>query len=726
MRRHLAILTLSGAIFAFAQAPPPDAIVLPADKTDAEITLALRSELPKVAKVNPPRLLGPKGVPISPQPVFADPVVTADKLSLKISKIYFWGDATLQFEPVPGLPNTYPLRRGPALASTEVPLARRGTGQLWLYNFDTQPVAVRWRIVSGAETLCGIKDGQPLRDCATPDKWSAATLGPARSDIIAFTAPDWWFNPWQVLCACVRQAQLELLFGDDAAAPLLRLPLKLRLDARVWDYWWLPAWAGTTWGKVLDVLWVTFWVTLGAVSLMMAQVMIPNFRKCLGMESQAEALRGRLRALGNAIGDGSLYTRCNRELENARLALALGQSVKSKVFSWDRLLLSSNTAEVNRIAGMLPGIESRIRLTERLDDVQLVANDSGSGNWPPSFSWNRAQQLRKVQGILSGHVITDADEKTATTILDLLLDPTEALKDFSTELDKRIAGLRRQLGMEPWETKYGAYVAVLNGCVELVHEKPQAAPEGGWTIKELALRDLAAVRLAVVCEMIAIEPLLTANEAVKNGILEKLQSDDPAVLHQARVDVVKLSQRIYEDRVQTALEQYMWDANYDPVTVTNQDVLHASLVFRDKDINRCEAKNSFQCFWKVSDGDPQNDTYELGWDVQILPSSDKMIVIPEIYDATGKEVTIRPLIGAETDKGEFSVDVVAAPSKPLHKRLLRGLIDAALTAVVPVISVALAQINQPGSPSIHTLIVIGFTSQAIRAVVVPDPVRPAA
>jgi hypothetical protein len=50
------------------------------------------------------------------------------------------------------------------------------------------------------------------------------------------------------------------------------------------------------------------------------------------------------------------------------------------------------------------------------------------------------------------------------------------------------------------------------------------------------------------------------------------------------------------------------------------------------------------------------------------------------------------------------------------------LLDASITAVVPIITVALTQVQGMG---LDKLVLLGFTSQAIRAAVVPDPVSPA-
>jgi hypothetical protein len=72
----------------------------------------------------------------------------------------------------------------------------------------------------------------------------------------------------------------------------------------------------------------------------------------------------------------------------------------------------------------------------------------------------------------------------------------------------------------------------------------------------------------------------------------------------------------------------------------------------------------------------------------------------------------------------FEFEVAQPRSMMLHARLLRGLLEATITAVVPVITVALTQVQNGGTLGIDKLVLLGFTSQAIRAAVVPDPVVP--
>jgi hypothetical protein len=277
--------------------------------------------------------------------------------------------------------------------------------------------------------------------------------------------------------------------------------------------------------------------------------------------------------------------------------------------------------------------------------------------------------------------------------------------------------------------------------------------QGSRTTDELIDRDLAAVRLETVHEMITIEPLLNARNDIKDGVLKKLESSDPAVLDCARLELLELSQGIFEDDVNAALEQGMWDAYFEPTTLTDQDVLRGSFIFRSRSLERSAARSRFQCYWKISEETPAEiraaaartsrqpapqviptepeqpgiepgEAWELGWEFQLIPKPGRLTIRPEVYDSSGKVVAIR----ASRDGGEgkgVETFPIAPPARKLFKRSLRGLLDATITALVPVITVAVTQLQNGGSTSIGKLLLLGFTSQAIRAAVVPDPVASA-
>ena len=404
----------------------------------------------------------------------------------------------------------------------------------------------------------------------------------------------------------------------------------------------------------------------------------------------------------------------------------MGQPTAKSPFTLDGVFLSGNTEEVCRLGVILPKIQSRVRLTERLDERQTATVDTVPCSIPPSLCWSREKQLRSVQSILAGQFVTDVDEKNATAILDLLADPEASLKDFTTDLEVRVAGIRRLFADDPWKSKCAAIVASLSldECADLLSKTTETdtVPDGGRTMDELIRRDLAAVKLSIVNQMIILEALLTDAPTVLAGVRLKLQSNDPGKLAEADDDLVKLAQGVSDEDVVAALRSGMWDALMEPATatVTDQDVVRVTLVFRDKRVDRSAAKNSFQCSWHIM----PEDNYEDDWESQFLLTRVKGVTVePEICDATGNKLVIRPT--TEPEKGIFKFDVVQPPANMRHARLARGLLDAAITAVVPVITVALTQVQNGGTMGIDKLVLLGFTSQAIRAAVVPDSVSPA-
>lgn len=713
----LVTLSLCCALAASAQSSTSTPIVIPAAKTDAVITLLLPVVPPKDAKIRVLPLVDSKGGDLSSQPSISDVTFASAAVSLHLSQIYFWGDAKLLVQVYPGPLYTYTLRRGPFLASNDVSVEEGIPSQLWLYNFEGQPVQARWRIVSGVEAVCGVDaNWQPRRDCSSVSRWSETTLGPARSDAIEFVLPVWLFNPWKICGDDVRQAMLELRFGTAGDAPLFRTKLKLHLDHG--PGLWLNAWLPSASAGALNLLTVTFWITLGAVLLMLAQVMLPNFRKCLRMEGQLESLQERLRAIGTGVGT-RLYTRCDQELSSVRVGLAMNQTdTKPKFRAWDRWALSGNSAEVARLESVLPKIESRIFLTEQLNERQAAAIDSGV--MPPSFCWNRVKELLNVQEILSRQFVTDLDEKSATAALDRLADDAASLKDFAADLETRIAGLRRQFDAEPWKSSQTQILTGFKDCAELLKSAPPADPNVAWTIDELVTRDLAAVRLEIIHQMIALGVMVDAT--TQAALLKKLQSTDPVTLNDARVDLLKLAQGVSVSDIEQALTSGKWDAFYEPATVTDQDVLRCSFIFRNRDYNRRAARDSFQCSWQVctkdTDGN-EEENWENGWEIQFIPRRGSVKVTPVVQDSNGIEIEIRK---SKKDQGVDEFDVGPPRSNTWRSRLLRGLLDASLTAMVPVITVIVTQLNTNASLPIKDLVLLGFTSQAIRAAVIPDPI----
>jgi hypothetical protein len=706
------------ALGAYAQNSTLDQIVLPADKTDADVSLTLPEAPPKGATVTVQPLSDTRGNRLLPQPAIDALEVTADTIQFHIANVYFWGGARLGVE-VSGVkdPYIYTLQRGPIPASNRIDVERGKPAVIWLYNSGTQPYIAKWRIVSGSESLCGDDaNGKPHAGCGSPASQPQVTIAPAATGHLTFEAPDEWFGARD----STRKAVLELRFGTADTAPVYPVPMDFQISGAGLEVLglWFP-WAVSGLAMVWHLIWVTFGVTMGAVFLMLAQVMIPNFRKCLGMENQVERLQERMHGISAAVGN-RLSTRCHQEIQRVRCGLGMSWPVARSPFTLDGVFLSGNTEEVCRLASIMPKVESRVRLTESLDERQTAAVDADPGSMPPSLCWSREQHLRSVQSILAGQFVTDVDEKNATALLDRLADPDASLKDFTTDLELRVAGMRRLFASDPWKSKCAAIVASLklDECADLLSRTTDTIPDGGWTMDELIRRDLAAVKLGLVNQMIELEALLAAAPEVLAGVQQKIRSSDPGVLADANIDLAKLSQGVSDQDVMAALRDGMWDALMEPatLTVTDQDVVRVTLVFRDKRVDRSAAKNSFHCSWHIM----PDDNYEEDWESQFLLSRGSVSVEPEVYDSVGNKVVIRP--STEPEKGMFKFDVVQPPSNVRHARLLRGLLDATITAVVPVITVALTQAQNGGTLGIDKLVLLGFTSQAIRAAVIPDPV----
>jgi hypothetical protein len=711
----LIFVHVSFATASFAQYSTSDAIPLPPDKTDATFTLVFPTDVGKSAKVTLLPFLDANGVRISPQPLISEQTLNTGKLTVRVSRIYFWGEARLpvNVNGVPGAPFLYTLQRGPKITPVDIDVRQGDPAQLWLYNFSDLPVKLSWRIIAGTLSVCGFEsDGRVRVDCEAPERWATATFGPLRSDPLKFALPDTWFHPWQLKAGDPRDIVLELRFGDGDSAPLQRVPLKAHLLASL---------TGSFLSGLGALLGIVFWVTLGAVLLMMAQVIVPNLRRCLAMETDMEGLQERLRAISSRVG-GRLYSRCDQELKSVRTALRMdSKSSWLGPFIKLNLLLAGNTVEVSRLETVIARIKSRIRLTERLD--QCLANELDSGRVPPSICWRRAVQLKNVQDILSSQLITEADEKSATASLDLAYDTSASKKDLAVELETRIAGLRRQLSLKPWDTKREPWIKDLNGCKELLEEKPGAIPAGGWSDEELSLRDLNAIRLTIVLELLAIECLVVAQPDLQAELRKILCSKDPAKLAEARQKLLMLSQGISEATVQAALEAGMWDSYSEPVSLTNQDVLRASMKLRDSNLDKSFAKERFQCSWAITitEGNQPSEVSENGWEVQLILPIGSARLTPDVYDFGGKKIAIRP--DPTTEKTKGVLDYSVAPNDPIAvtARLIRGLVDAMITASVPVLTVAITQF-QTNSTNLtpYTLILLGFTSQAVRAAIIPE------
>jgi hypothetical protein len=698
----------------FAQNSPSDLIVLPSAATEAAFSLLLPPQAGAVSGLKNLPVTDANGHRIWPRPVADRWTINGQTIQVSMSNIYFWGSARFPVGTGVDAPIVYSLHRGPSVTPAQAPAGPGQPAQLWLYNYESRSVPVSWRVLSGG-----------AGGTAFEDKWEQVTLGPVSSQPIAFPVPSAWFslNPTAVV---QRSAQLQMRFGSESTAPVLSVPFTLLLhsDASVL----VPPAIASTASAVWHIAVVTLGVTLGAVLLMLAQVMIPNFRQVLRMETQADGLQERLRAIGGQVGT-RLYTRCQQELESFRFGLAMLQAAaQGRTLWWDRLVLSGNTAEVTRLSGILTKIETRIKLTERLDELQTAIGETELLSIPPTVCWNQRKQLLAVQSILSRQFITDADEKSASANLDGLADDSSWLKAFAGDLEARIAALRRQLAGCSSKSKGEEWMSGLNGCVELLKDPPAASPEGGWTIPELISRDLAAIRLEIICQMIELDGLLAAKDGSEQSLLQKLKSIHPSKLYKARLELMMIAEGVFEEDVRKALEAGMWDAYMEPAAVTNQDVVRASLVFRDKTLQRSTAKDAFLCEWGVSNATSGEDEVEQGWEIQLIPRGGKTVLTPDVYDAAGNKLQIRAAAKekekakGEDDgpKGVLDFEVGQPAKNSLTQRLTRGTIDAVLTAIVPVVTVALTQFQNGGSLGLDKLVLIGFTSQAIRSAIIPE------
>ena len=692
-----------------AQSLPSNLVVLPANTTEATFNLQLpRDPEPDFAVRHLP-LTDAAGHAVWPEPVFSKWEATGRNIQVSLSNVYVWGSLRLPVQTGQNASTVFSLQRGPSITPVQLAATPAYPAELWLYNFEARAVPVAWRIMSGP---------------AYPGAWTQATLNPVRSEQILFSVPMDWFSR-KPGAEQNREAELQLRFGEDSASPTMSIRLNFSLHSNATVL--VPAQAAAAAAIVKNLIWVTFGVTVGAILLMMAQVMIPNYRQILKMETRLDDLQERLRAVTARVGS-RLYTRCEQELDSLRMGLVMPRSSAGGRFLWwKRLLLSGNTAEVSRLSGVLGKIESRIGLTERLDEREAATAEIEFGSVPPSVCWDRRKQLASIRAILSRQFVTDAEEKSASACLDALGDGAVWVKAFGAELDTRIAALRRQMEAEPFKTRCPQLTAEMAGCGEILQGKAAPPPEGGWTISELIARDLAAVRLEIVYQMVMLEKLLEARDGLKESLLKKLESNDPIQLNAARVDLAILAEGIFEENVRLALQNELWDSYGEPTIATNQDVLRASLIFRDKDIQRCAAKDRFWCEWRISQGDPADDEFEQGWCIQLMRTRGVVTLTPEVYEKGGTPVKIRQAPGTQGEKdktppikGQLTYEITQPAKSTLSARVTRGFVDAILTAIVPVVTVALTQVQNGGTLGIDKLVLIGFTSQAIRAAIVPE------
>ena len=227
---------------------------------------------------------------------------------------------------------------------------------------------------------------------------------------------------------------------------------------------------------------------------------------------------------------------------------------------------------------------------------------------------------------------------------------------------------------------------------------------------------MCVIKLEIIFRTIDLADRLAKNKDVADEVAAKLQSDDPVELARANTLLSMLSEGVTGDAVKAALQSELWDAFYEPNTISDQDVIRASFQFRDPQLNRCAARNGFVCWWHITVDADKLDIYERGWEVQFISPRGQLVVDPEIYDAKGTPVPLRA--EQHPAKGKLEVPVGSSKADSTIARTFRGAVDAMITALVPVVTVAVTQ--GAGTLEVGKLILLGFTSQAIRAAVAPE------
>jgi hypothetical protein len=772
IRFNPALPALLCALALHGQVRVNEAAVLPADKNAKEIILIPPDNAPKPSQAMAGEIHDKNNNPISPEPAVAVVSQTDGSLKVTLSAVYFWGDAFLPITfagaapggrgPVPPpLTATYKLERGVIVSSSSIDIPRSQPGVIWVQNPDVVPIRVGWRVVSGIESLCGLDDQGHLRkDCDNISELPEVRIPATGSAPIRFDIPPWWRNPLQVFGGTeTKRAQLNLRFGQGQRFQQSDSDLQLTIHSNILD-------AATAWVPELtqNLLRVLFWITVGATLLMLAQVVIPNFRRSLQMEVRIDELKERLRAINSGVGN-RLYTKCQQEISRVTQGLGIREpdgrlfaartifgasiwlprfNVWLSFFNLSRVALCGNSQEILRLEALLPKIESRLALTERLSDVLTGFLAADTLACAPSSVFDREEQLRSLREILSRQLLTDVEEDSASAILDQLETEAPSPSDFAVDLNSRLEALRRQLTSDVFKTRAASYIQTINGCGDILAETPDSAPPGGWTVDELVFRDLIAVKLRLIVFAIEIEKLLAKSpQAV--WIQERLESSDPAVLAKIHAALKRISQGVSEQDILAALKDELWDTLSEPPTVRSQDVLQFSFWFRDKALNRSSARDSFQCYWKVADLDTGAESWEEGWTLQYIPSFRRFTVEPEIYDSAGHELVIRKVADPPNEqpmgKGRKArqqreqerelerrgiVEIRVARATGVSTRAIRGFIDAIITALVPVVTVAVTQVQNGGALTANKLVLLGFTSQAIRAAILPESVRPEA
>jgi hypothetical protein len=700
-----------------------DAVVVPASSAAADIDLPLPADWKIPAEIQALALVDAQGKEIHPQPrITLKPA--KDSLKAHLEGMTFWGEARFPVKTVkPDRIFQFFLNRGPLiLDGAVITVTDSDPTYVWLYNPSDAPLELNWRILSGSDKLCGANSG---RDCDKPENWQRLTIGPARSDSAEFRAPpDWFhtFDSWER----DRDAEIELRFGPKADDPVRRVPLKLKVAFS--SFWGRVPSVVTLSRLCWQLLWTVLWVFTGAAMLMLAQVMIPNFRQGLTIDEQLEGLERRLRAVGSDVGN-KCHASCERELENAREILP---RAGTKKYLWERVLLSVNTSETKRLADAIPRIDRRLQLAESLAEGLRAGTQLSSDDAPVSLQWGRLQSLETIRAILARRIIGDADQKMAQDDLDKLTNPDMARKALADGMVARIAELK-SLFPEPLTSRQAALIDQLPGCAELLHLELDSIKS--WASLELRMRDLAAIRLRGVAAILELPSLVPSGSPTETELIQLLQTSDPWRLARVRTRLTEFSQGVTPSQIKEALVHGEYDVWSEPSEIRQGDMVRVWLRFNKDELESSAAKDHFRCYWGSSSKMPASDgsdactqhdaEWEEGWSTQFILDPDakqQLWVWPCIQDRDGDHdasyVTLPKRRDGKTIKG--ACPFTTLPNTGFGIRLFRGVIDALLTALVPVVTVAITQLGNSADPGVAKLVTIGFTSQAIRSAIVPD------
>lgn len=435
-----------------AQYTSADVIPLPASKLATGLDIRSTPALEAGAILNPLPFVDEGGRHLNPQPSIAASNNNG-LIHLDLANLHFWGKASMQLQVVKGSIMTFTFFRGPSITPLTMSAEPGTVLQTWVYNRELEGLPLRWRINSGNESICtSTTVTSPSPSCKDPSDWSSLTVPAASSKPIFFRVPDTWFATFS--SDPRRPAQLELLYGENEKSPSQTIPLTLELRS----YWYQAAglwmYVRPFFKYVGQLAIKAVWVFIGAVLLMSVQVIIPGFRKCLLLENQLDMLRDRFSSLGNCVGT-RLYSRCRRELGAVRAALYMKEQstvvTNPLVRQVRRLALFTNSAELARLESLVRGLETRIELTEKLNEIRIERQSSAAHLTPLSIRRKLEEQLRSVETMLGRQIIAEADARRALELLNDTARPASVGKEFSDDIDGRILQLRKQLECSPWK-----------------------------------------------------------------------------------------------------------------------------------------------------------------------------------------------------------------------------------------------------------------------------------